>query len=70
MPYSMCKMHGIFAAFYIREANFSFIPPAHLCAVIYITEISLNVTLNNQSTTNSKTNLAKITEIKSSNKGQ
>ena len=30
-----------------RRFNF-FNPPAHLCAVTYMTEISLNVTLNNQ----------------------
>ena len=29
-----------------RRSNFS--PPAHLCAVTYMTEISLIVTLNNQ----------------------
>ena len=32
-----------------RRSNF-FIPPAHLCAVTYMTEISLIVTLNNQFT--------------------
>ena len=32
-----------------RRSNF-FNPPAHLCAVTYITEISLIVTLNNQFT--------------------
>ena len=31
-----------------RRYNF-FSPPAHLCAVTYMTEISLHVTLNNQS---------------------
>ena len=31
-----------------RRYNFFFSPPAHLCAVTYITEISLIVTLNNQ----------------------
>ena len=30
-----------------RRFNFFFGPPAHLCAVTYLTEISLNVTLNN-----------------------
>ena len=30
--------------------NFFFIPPAHLCAVTYMTETSLIVTLNNQFT--------------------
>ena len=30
-----------------RRFNFFFNPPAHLCAVTYMTEISLNVTLNN-----------------------
>ena len=30
-----------------RRSNFSFGPPAHLCAVTYMTEISLIVTLNN-----------------------
>ena len=34
-----------------RRSNFFFIPPAHLCAVTYMTEISLIVTLNNQITT-------------------
>ena len=29
-----------------RRSNFFFIPPAHICAVTYMTEISLNVTLN------------------------
>ena len=29
-----------------RRFNFFFSPPAHLCAVTYMTEISLNVTLN------------------------
>ena len=29
-------------------SNFFFSPPAHLCAVTYMTEISLIVTLNNQ----------------------
>ena len=33
-----------------RRSNFFFIPPAHLCAVTYMTEISLIVTLNNQFT--------------------
>ena len=32
------------------RSNFFFSPPAHLYAVTYITEISLNVTLSNQST--------------------
>ena len=32
-----------------RRSNFFFNPPAHLCAVTYITEISFHVTLNNQS---------------------
>ena len=31
-----------------RRSNFFFNPPAHLCAVTYMTEISLIVTLNNQ----------------------
>ena len=31
-----------------RRSNFFFIPPAHLCAVTYMTEIPLIVTLNNQ----------------------
>ena len=31
-----------------RRSNFFFGPPAHLCAVTYMTEISLIVTLNNQ----------------------
>ena len=31
-----------------RRSNFFFSPTAHLCAVMYITEISLDVTLNNQ----------------------
>ena len=33
-----------------RRSNFFFDPPAHLCAVTYMTEISLIVTLNNQFT--------------------
>ena len=32
-----------------RPYKFFFSPPAHLCAVTYITEISLNVMLSNQS---------------------
>ena len=32
-----------------RRSDFFFSPPAHLCAVTYITEISLHVTLNNKS---------------------
>ena len=32
----------------IYISNFFFSPPAHLCAVTYMTEISLIVTLNNQ----------------------
>ena len=32
-----------------RRSNFFFNPPAHLCAVTYITEISFHVTLINQS---------------------
>ena len=31
-----------------HRSNFFFNPPAHLCAVTYMTEISLIVTLNNQ----------------------
>ena len=31
-----------------RRSNFFFSPPAHLCAVTYMTEISLIVTLNKQ----------------------
>ena len=31
-----------------RRSNFFFSPPAHLCAVTYMTEISLIVSLNNQ----------------------
>ena len=34
-----------------RRSNFFFSPPAHLCAVTYMTEILLIVTLNNQFTT-------------------
>ena len=30
-----------------RRFNFFFSPPAHICAVTYMTEISLIVTLNN-----------------------
>ena len=33
-----------------RRSNFFFSPPAHLCAVTYMTEISLILTLNNQFT--------------------
>ena len=33
-----------------RRSNFFFSPPAHLCAVTYMTEISLIMTLNNQFT--------------------
>ena len=33
-----------------RRSNFFFNPPAHLCAVTYMTEISLTVTLNNKFT--------------------
>ena len=33
-----------------RRSNFFFNPPAHLCAVTYMTEMSLIVTLNNQFT--------------------
>ena len=33
-----------------RRSNCFFIPPAHLCAVTYMTEISLIVTLNNKFT--------------------
>ena len=33
-----------------RRSNFFFNPPAHLCAVTYMTEISLIVTLSNQYT--------------------
>ena len=33
-----------------RRSNSFFSPPAHLCAVTYMTEISLIVTLNNQCT--------------------
>ena len=33
-----------------RRSNFFFSPPAHLCAVAYMTEILLIVTLNNQFT--------------------
>ena len=33
-----------------RRSNFFFSPPAHLCAVTYMTEITLIVTLNNQFT--------------------
>ena len=33
-----------------RRSNFFFNPPAHLCSVTYMTEISLIVTLNNQFT--------------------
>ena len=33
-----------------RRSNFFFSPPAHLCAVTYMTEISLIVTLNTQFT--------------------
>ena len=32
------------------RSNYFFSPPAHLCAVTYITEILLNVTLSNQPT--------------------
>ena len=33
-----------------RRSNFFFSPPAHICAVTYVTEISLIVMLNNQFT--------------------
>ena len=36
-----------------RRSNSFFSPPAHLCAVTYMTEISLIVTLNNHSLTHS-----------------
>ena len=38
-----------------RRSNSFFSPPAHLCAVTYMTEISLIVTLNNHSLTHSLT---------------
>ena len=38
-----------------RMSNSFFSPPAHLCAVTYMTEISLIVTLNNHSLTHSLT---------------
>ena len=44
-----------------RRSNFFFSPPAHLCAVTYMTEISLIVTLNNQF--NSTQLLSKIQRI-------
>ena len=37
-----------------RRSNFFFRPPARLCAVTYMTEISLIVTLNNQFTSPQK----------------
>ena len=44
-----------------RRSNFFFSPPAHLCAVTYMTEISLIVTLNNQFNSNSTFSLAWFT---------
>ena len=41
-PYEMCMAWES-----DRRFNFFFNPPAHLCAIKYMTEISLNVTLNN-----------------------
>ena len=38
-----------------RRSNSFFSPPAHLCDVTYMTEISLIVTLNNHSLTHSLT---------------
>ena len=35
------------------RSSFFFSPPAHLCAVTYINEISLHVTFSNQSNSNS-----------------
>ena len=42
-----------------RRSNFFFSPPAHLCAVTYMTEISLIVTLNNQFTSPSQLKASK-----------
>ena len=38
-----------------QRSNFFFNPPVHLCAVSYMTEVSLNVTLTNRSTQSIKT---------------
>ena len=47
-----------------RRSNFFFSPPAHLCAVTYMTEISLIVTLNNQfNSTQLKTNVLLIAQL-------
>ena len=40
-----------------RRSNFFFSPPAHLCAVTYMTEISLIVTLNNQFNSSTQLNV-------------
>ena len=46
-----------------RRSNFFFIPPAHLCAVTYMTEISLIVTLNNQFNSTQVNIIGPITKI-------
>ena len=50
-PYEMSMALGA----KLQTSNFLFSPPAHLCAVTYITEISLHVTLSNQSHSLSQT---------------
>ena len=48
-----------------RRSNFFFSPPAHLCAVTYMTEISLIVTLNNQLNSKIKLKVIGLSEISS-----
>ena len=43
-----------------RRSNFFFSPPAHLCAVTYMTEIPLIVTLNNQFNNNNNITVNKF----------
>ena len=51
-----------------RRSNSFFSPPAHLCAVTYMTEISLIVTLNNQFT-HSLTYIANIIQLLTGDEG-
>ena len=51
-PYEMSMALGADS-----RSNFFFSPPAHLCAITYMTEITLHVTLDNQSHSLNLTNM-------------
>ena len=68
----MCMGKRPYCSYYyiMQRYYFFFSPPAHLCAVTYMTEISLIVTLNKQYNSTQLNKLGCIKAMLASNNGK